>query len=103
MTLTEPTTKRYRRPDRPGFTTTEVLEMTGLSYRVLDYWLRTGAITLARGTTPGSGVGRRYTEDEVHAIHTLVARYQQANADLEAIRSGKAWSDLLQEDDAIVA
>jgi DNA-binding transcriptional MerR regulator len=96
MTLTEPDMKR--RSSAPYFNTNEVLEMTGLSYRVLDYWLRTGAINLADGSTrPGSGVSRRYSEDEVEAILLLVSRYQQANDEIEAIRSGKMWAELLAE------
>jgi len=98
MTLTD-TTDMKRRTAAPFFTTTEVLEMTGLSYRVLDYWLRTGAILLADGTSPGSGVPRRYSEDEVDAILRLVERYQTATEEIEAIRSGKAWAALLEEDD----
>ena len=70
-----------------------MLEQTGLSFRVLDYWLRTGAIRLADGTTPGSGVSRRYSEDEVAAIQRLVARYEHANQEIEAIRSGRAWQE----------
>jgi hypothetical protein len=106
MTLTEPTemTKRRRRPaPSPTFTTSEVLEMTGLSFRVLDYWLRTGAIQIAGGTTPGSGVSRHYSEDEVAAIQRLVQRYNQANDEIEAIRSGKAWAALVGNGQKVVA
>ena len=97
MTLTEPTemtTKRLRTAPMT-YTSSEVLEMTGLSFRVLDYWLRTGAIKIAGGTTPGSGVSRQYSEDEVAAIQRLAERYQKANAEIEAIRSGKAWAALV--------
>lgn len=92
MTLTEPETKK--RTVQPTYLTTgEVLEMTGLSFRVLDYWLRTGAIRLADGTTPGSGVSRRYSQEEVAAIQRVVARYHAANDEIEAIRSGEAWRE----------
>ena len=101
MTLTEPTemTNKRLRTAPPTFTSSEVLEMTGLSFRVLDYWLRTGAIKIAGGTTPGSGVSRRYSEDEVAAIQRLAERYQRANDEIEAIRSGKAWAALVGDDD----
>lgn len=87
MTLTEPqTTAKY-------FTTGEVLEATGLSFRVLDYWLRTGAIRIA-DRTPGSGVSRRYTFEELGAIQRLADRYGRATSEIEAIRSGEAWANL---------
>lgn len=93
MTLTEPEMIRnHRRPPEPVYYTSgEVLELTGLSFRVLDYWLRTGAVRLADGTTPGSGVSRRYSQEEVAAIQRLVERYNRATGEIEAIRSGKAW------------
>ena len=99
MTLTEAPemtkiTKR-RQPQPQYFTTGEVLEVTGLSFRVLDYWLRTGAIRLVDGTTPGSGISRRYSQEEVDAIQRLVERYQHATDEIEAIRSGKAWANLV--------
>lgn len=98
MTLTEPemtrkTTRKSDPPAPPFYTSGEVLEMTGLSFRVLDYWLRTGAVRLADGTTPGSGVSRRYTHAEVEAIRRLVARYEHATREIAAIRSGEAWDE----------
>jgi hypothetical protein len=96
MTLTEhpEMTKKKMRRETRYFTTGEVLEVTGLSFRVLDYWLRTGAIRLTDGTMPGSGVSRRYSLDEVAAIQRLVDRYNRATDEIEAIRSGKAWATL---------
>lgn len=95
MTLTdEPrTTKKRHVPEPVYFTTGEVLTATGVTFRVLDYWLRTGAIRLADGTTPGSGVSRRYSLEEVEAIQRLVERYNRATDEIEAIRSGKAWTE----------
>jgi hypothetical protein len=102
MTLTEPPTKMTKRHRQPKyFTTGEVLEVTGLSFRVLDYWLRTGAIRLADGTMPGSGISRRYSQDEVAAIQRLVHRYQQATDEIEAIRSGKAWAALTGDEEHV--
>ena len=92
MTMTDRT--RPTKPTRSEpltYSTTEVIEMTGLSFRVLDYWLRTGAVVLVDGNTPGSGGRRRFTEDEVEAIQRLVIRYRAALADLDEIRSGEAW------------
>lgn len=50
----------------------EVIEQTGITYRQLDYWCRTGII---EPTIPGRGSGsaRRFTEREVDTIRALVA------------------------------
>ena len=93
MTQTRPAPDR-RAEDRP-FSTQDILEQTGVSFRILDYWLRTGAITLTepKANMPGSGRNRRYTEAEMVAIRRLIDRYVAAQAEIERIRSGEAWSD----------
>lgn len=93
MTVME---RQTRMPEATGpcglYTTPEVLELTGISFRVLDYWLRTGVVVLStQANKPGSGVKRYYTASEVEAIRRLVGRYRAANEELDAIRSGKAW------------
>jgi DNA-binding transcriptional MerR regulator len=82
------------------FTTKDVLEHTGISFRMLDYWLRTGAISLGEGSnTPGSGRSRRYTHEEMAAIRTVIDRYRRALAEVETIRSGQAWRDAVADDE----
>lgn len=77
-------------PDR--YTTAEVLEhIPGLTFRVLDYWLRTGAVTLEAEETPGSGGRRSFTKDEVRALRRIYRRYETARSELAAIRTGEAW------------
>lgn len=84
-----------KKPDPPvlQYTTQEVLAMTGMSFRVLDYWLRTKVIVLVQPNTPGSGHQRMYTVEEAEAIGRLWARYRAARLEIEAIRSGQAWMD----------
>ena len=96
MTLTNqrPKTNPKSRKPRRTYTTTEVLEMTGLSFRVLDWWLRKGAVILVDANTPGSGTPRRYSEEEVELIKQLADRYHAALAEIEAIRTGKAWMEM---------
>ena len=95
MTMTEnqKTTPRRGRKPKPAvlYTTQEVLDYTGLSFRVLDYWLRTKVIVLSVANTPGSGHSRVYTQGEVEAIKRLADRYRFATGELRAIRSGEAW------------
>jgi DNA-binding transcriptional MerR regulator len=81
------------------FSTRDVLEQTGLTFRVLDYWLRTGVIALD-DPTPGSGMRRRYTEAEMAAIKRIIDRYQTAMAEIEAVRSGQAWADEIEDADS---
>lgn len=86
MTMTDTETKTY--------TTTQVLDLIpGLSYRVLDYMLRTGAVALAGDVMPGSGRTRTITEDELRALRRLMARHRAAHEELEAIRDGRVWHE----------
>jgi hypothetical protein len=62
---------------------------------VLDWWLRNGVVILVDANTPGSGVPRRYTEQEVELIRQLADRYHAALGEIETIRSGKAWMDMV--------
>lgn len=74
------------------YTTTEALEqIPGLTFRVLDYWLRTGAVTLVAEETPGSGGRRSFTKSEVRALRRIYKRYETARSELAMIRSGEAW------------
>lgn len=97
LTTTRPTraTKRVGKATRERlFTTAEVLANTpGLSFRMLDYWLRTGTITIAAGGAPGSGRQRMWTASELAGVQTLFNRYAAAKAEIEAIRSGAAWAE----------
>jgi DNA-binding transcriptional MerR regulator len=93
MTMTQ------TKPGERLFSTRDVLEHTGISFRVLDYWLRTGVILLGDETnTPGSGRSRRYTADEMEAIRTVIDRYRAAIAEVDAVRSGRAWHDAVEAD-----
>jgi hypothetical protein len=92
-TLNERPRPRPRRVAQRTYTTTEVLQRTGITFRILDYWLRSKVIVLSQQNSPGSGNPRAYTAEEVEAIGRLVQRYKHANSELELIRSGKAWLD----------
>lgn len=79
----------------PTYTTTQVLkQIPGLTYRVLDYFLRSGAITLETSEEmPGSGKNRMFTDAEVEALRRLMARYTAAREELAAIRDGRVWME----------
>lgn len=74
------------------YSTDAVARMAHVSYRQLDYWLRTGWITIG-DDTPGSGFRRGFTHEQALAIVRLVARYTAARREIAKIRSGVAWRE----------
>ena len=60
-------------------TTHEVAMRSGLSYRQLDYWLRSGFITIA-DDADGSGSRRRFTDDEVADVMKVAQMMRQAES-----------------------
>lgn len=73
-----------------AFSSLEVCQMVGISYRQLDHWLRVGTITIDRAL-PGSGSPRRWTLEEVDRLREIVAIYREALDAIEAFRSGALW------------
>lgn len=67
------------------------LEPERVSYRMLDHWIRTKAITLCTGYCVGSGMDRTFTPAEAEAVKRFAARYRRLQADLEDMRSGAWW------------
>ena len=56
---------------RDGYSATEVCELTGASYRQVDYWTR--ARFLGDSGTPGAGHPRAFTLDGVVLVAALLA------------------------------
>lgn len=73
-----------------NYTTPEVCEIVGVSYRMLDYWCRQGHVTID-GDARGSGSRRRFTPDEVAALVRCKQRCDEANAVLDSFQSGAMW------------
>jgi hypothetical protein len=57
----------------------ELAAKAGISYRMLDYWCRTGLIHADRDT-PGSGNARTYTDDQAR-LCVLLARLVRGGLD----------------------
>lgn len=75
--MTTGTTERtYRAP--------EVCRRVGITYRQLDYWIRTGLIEIDN-PYPGSGDRRLYSADTVAEL-TLIRKLLSLGFRLEAIR-----------------
>ena len=59
------------------FTSYEVMEMAGCSYRQLDYWVRTGLITSIHLTDVGSGHLREWDRESVMEA-VIISRLSRA-------------------------
>lgn len=78
--------------EHDNYTSTEVCDLVGISYRMLDYYIRTAHITIA-GDVNGSGNRRYFTQDEVRRLKEVMAMVQDATDILEAFRSGSLWAE----------
>jgi transposase len=84
-------------PDVTALSSVEVADLVGVSYRILDNWLREGHVTLACDPTPGSGRRRSWTEDEVVALRLFVAEYRKLQEFQETFRDGRVWEKAIRE------
>lgn len=77
-----------------GFTASEVMRLTGLTYRQLDYWARTDFITPSETKQAGSKAIRIYTFTDVLAIRAAM-RLLDSGISLQKIR--RAVNELQRE------
>lgn len=74
------------RDDRDWITTSELInEIPHLTYRRIDYWIRTGLLTTLDDPTPGTGWTRRLAEDQVTRVR-VIAALLEAGVQLPTIR-----------------
>ena len=72
--------------DTGPFTTADVANLTGATFRQLDYWTRNGIITPSRTLTEvGSGHQRQWDRDAVLEA-AITKRFADAGIDLGLIR-----------------
>lgn len=69
-----------------GFRGPEAVALSGISYRQLDYWCRTGLVEPSVRPAAGSGTQRLYSRDDVIALR-LVRTLLGAGLSLQVIRS----------------
>lgn len=50
------------------FSSREICEQTGASYRQLDYWVRSGWLSPSVSEANGSGTKRRYSDTDRHTV-----------------------------------
>jgi hypothetical protein len=72
------------------YTSQEVCALSGITYRMLDYWCRTGRIAV-KDDASGSGTRRRWTQAELDALILCADRTREANAVLDAFQNGSLW------------
>ena len=80
----------------PGITSIDACRLTGLTYRQLDYWARTGLITPSAATAQGSGTARRWTEDDVRLLK-IAAQLLSLGISLQRVRD--AFASIRDSDD----
>jgi DNA-binding transcriptional MerR regulator len=68
-----------------GFGSNVVLKLTGVSYRQLDYWARTGLVGSSIRQAAGHGSRRVYSFEDLVALR-VVARLLDAGVSLQAVR-----------------
>lgn len=72
------------------YNTEQAAKKAGVSYRMLDYWLRIGAVKIEVNAS-GSGSRRVFSEAEVEALCAVVAMYRAAQTVLRDFSSGLLW------------
>ncbi len=55
----------------PGLSSRQVMEATGLTYRQLDYWDRSGIVSPSLGKANGSGSNRLWSETDVRHLRIV--------------------------------
>ena len=68
-----------------GFGSAVVLKLTGVTYRQLDYWARTGLVGSSIRQAAGHGSRRVYSFEDLVALR-VVARLLDAGLSLQAVR-----------------
>jgi DNA-binding transcriptional MerR regulator/predicted RNase H-like HicB family nuclease len=71
--------------ERTGFGVAAVLKLTGITYRNLDYWARTGLVRSSIKQASGRGSRRVYAFEDLVALR-MVRRLRDAGVPLQAIR-----------------
>lgn len=66
-------------PD-PGLSSSQVCDLTGATYRQLDYLVRTGLLRPTLAAANGSGTQRRFSRDQVPVVR-LILRLRRLGAE----------------------
>lgn len=72
-------------------TSNQVCQTVGITYRQLDYWVRTGAVDSPGNSHLGSGQRRVWSPEEVERLKVVVEQIRDAQMILDAFSSGNLW------------
>jgi DNA-binding transcriptional MerR regulator len=72
-------------PDEQGFRVPDVQRLTGITYRQLDYWTRTGLVQASVREAGGSGTQRLYSFTDVLELKAI-KRMEDVGLSLQKIR-----------------
>ena len=79
--------------DEELLTSTQVCRLVGISYRQLDYWVRTGAVQSPGNMDLGSGHARRWTPEDLRRLKVVAEQVREAQMILEAFSNGSLWRE----------
>lgn len=102
--LRRPPTRPAPRPkpepvERVGYSGPEVMRLTGVTYRQLDYWDRTSLVSPSLEQANGSGTQRRYDDVDVRVVGVM-KQLLDAGVSLQRIRLMDLYS--LPADECVV-
>lgn len=91
-------TQTAQTPLSQTYSTHEAALLAGISYRMLDYWLRTGTVQPEMDIRPGSGRQRRWTSHDVDTLCEVVAHWRNAQAVVDDFRQGELWVQISRKE-----
>lgn len=83
--------------ERLGFSTLEACAAAGLTYRVVDYWVRCGAVSPSVAAH-GQGTRRSWSIDDVDRltrIGAVVHRAERLGLDVECVAVAAMWDAMV--------
>ena len=87
-------------PPPGGIGASDVAERAGITYRMLDHWLRTGYVTCAHNPHAGSGMRRYFTPTEAAHVHRVA---ELVRAGFIPTRAAELATELAEQGTARIA
>jgi hypothetical protein len=88
------------------YSSTDVCMAAHISYRVLDYWVRTGAVTPSVDVGHGSGRPRVWSEDDLCVMVALGRVWRDLNRlelQMNTLLVEQLWKQLRENGSAMIA
>ncbi len=91
--------------ETPTISSADVCRAANISYRVLDWWVRTGAVTPSLGAH-GSGSRRRWSEEELACLMAIARVWHDLHSlglQVENSFVKQLWVELMENGAAMIA